>query len=656
MTALADIGISVKSHASSLDEETVSMVKELLNKNGESGAEGQKEVTLPEQVTVRQLAELLNVSTSEVQKAIVKHGALVAVNQVIPSDLAKKVTESLGYRVVVPKPVEIPEPAEPKAPVETPSQPPKPRQAEKPQKDKSRVAQQPEKPKPVREPVLVPRPPIVTILGHVDHGKTTLLDYIRKSNITEQEFGGITQHIGAYQVDVKGKKITFLDTPGHEAFTAMRARGAQVTDIAVLVVAADDGVMPQTIEAINHARAAGVQIIVAINKIDKPEANVDRTKQQLAEQGLVVESWGGDTVCVELSAKTGENVDELLEMILLVAELQELKADPTGPVEATVIEAKLDRGKGPVATVLVQSGTLRQGDAVVVGQHYGRIKAMLDDRGQKVQEAGPSTPVEILGLSGVPMAGDKLEVYENEKQAREVAEAREEEAKSKRLSVVRHVTLADLYKQLQEGNVKEFNVVLKADVQGSVEAIRQSLERLSTEEVKVNVIHSAVGSIGESDVLLASASNAVIIGFNVKVDPMAKRMADTEHIEIRTYQIIYDLIDEVKAAMAGLLEPVIEEFVLGHVEVRAIFKLPKGGVVAGSYVTDGKVVRNAQARVMRNGDIIYTGKISSLRHLKEDVREMAAGFECGIMIDGFDGFQVGDTIEVFEVREVARKI
>lgn len=653
MTALADLGVSVKSHTSGLDEKTVSMVRDLLNKNGgavSTESEKGKEITLPEQVTVRQLADLLGVATTDVQKALVKHGALVAVNQTVPAELSRKVAESFGYSVVIPEPepVETVEPVEEHIPVE-------PKQVEEPRK-KPQPQPPIEKPKPVREPVLVPRPPIVTVLGHVDHGKTTLLDFIRKTSVTEQEFGGITQHIGAYQVDVKGKRITFLDTPGHEAFTAMRARGAQVTDIAVLVVAADDGVMPQTIEALDHARAAGVQIIVAINKVDKPEANVDRTKQQLAEHGLVVESWGGDTVSVELSAKTGENVDELLDMILLVAELQELKADPMGPVEATVIEAKLDKGKGPVATVLVQSGTLRQGDAVVVGQCYGRIKAMLDDRGQRIQEAGPSTPVEIIGLSAVPMAGDKLEVYATEREARQVAESRAEEDRSQRLSTSRRVTLADLYKQLQEGSVKDFNVVLKADVQGSVEAVRQSLERLSTEEVRVNVIHSGVGNIGESDVLLASASNAVIIGFNVKVDPLAKRMADTEHIEIRTYQIIYELLDEVRAAMAGLLEPVLEESTLGHVEVRALFRLPKGGVVAGSYVTDGKVVRNAQARVLRNGQVIYTGKISSLRHIKEDVREMAAGFECGIMIDGFDAFEVGDTVEVFEVREVARKI
>ena len=654
MIALADLGVEIKNHASSLDEKTVGMVKEALSKDG-GGAEGKKpEVTLPERVTVRQLAELLSVATADVQKALVKQGALVAVNQAVAPELARKVTESLGYLVVISEPAEVkepepkpePEPKQKAAPAEPESPGPKPEPKSKPKP----------KPKPAREAALVPRPPIVTILGHVDHGKTTLLDAIRKTNVIGQEFGGITQHIGAYQVDVKGKKITFLDTPGHEAFTAMRARGAQVTDIAVLVVAADDGVMPQTIEALDHARAAGVQIVVAINKIDKPDANVERTKQQIAEHGLVIEEWGGDTVSVDISAKTQQNLDELLDMILLVAEMAELKADPAGPMEATVVEAQLDKGKGPIATVLVQSGTLKQGEAVVVGQSYGRIKAMLDDRGHRIQKAGPAIPVEIVGLSSVPLAGDKLEVVKNEKEARQIAEARAQEKRSERLASVHRVTLADLYRQLQEGAVKELNVILKADVQGSAEAIRQSLERLSTDEVRVNFIHSGVGNIGESDVLLASASNAVIIGFNIKVDPQAKRTAEAEHIDVRTYQVIYELLDEVKAAMEGLLAPVIEESVVGHIEVRQLFKLPKGGVVAGSYVTDGKIQRNADARVIRDGEIIYTGKVSSLRHLKEDVREMATGFECGIMLEGFNNFQVGDTVELFAVEEIARRI
>ena len=639
ITALADLGVEVKSHSSTLDDETVSIIKESFQKNGGSGDQ-KGSVALPEQVTVRQLAEILGITTSEVQKALVKEGALVAVNQVIATELAKKVTESFGYSVT------IPEPKEEKAP----------KQKKKAASTKPKTSKPKAKPKKKKESDLTPRPPIVTILGHVDHGKTTLLDAIRKTNVTDHEFGGITQHIGAYQVDVKGKKITFLDTPGHEAFTAMRARGAQVTDIAVLVVGADDGVMPQTIEAIDHARAAGVQIIVAINKIDKPDANVDRTKQQLAEQNLVIEEWGGETVSVDISAKTQKNVEELLDMILLVAEVAELKADPMGHVEATVVEAQLDRGKGPIATILVKSGTIKQGDVIIVGRSFGRIKAMIDDRGHRVQKAGPSTPVEVNGLSRVPMAGDSVEIATNEREARQITESRSQEERTTRLASTQRVTLADLYKQIQEGTIKELNVILKGDVQGSVEAIRQSLEGLSTEEVRVNLIHSGVGNIGESDALLASASNAVVIGFNVKVDPQAKRTAEAEKIDIRTYQIIYELLDEVKAAMEGLLAPVLEETVVGHIEVRQIFKLPRGGVVAGSYVTDGKAQRGVQARIMREGEVIHTGRLSSLRHIKDDVREMAAGFECGIVVDGFVDFQVGDIVEMFEIEEIARRI
>jgi len=645
IAALADLGVAAKSHSSTLDDQTVGLVREMLTRNG-GGAE-KKQVTLPGQATVRELAELLGVTPSEVQKALLNRGTLVPVTKVVAPDLAEQVAEDFGFVLTVPEAPPV---------VEEPELAPEPAVAvEEPEP----VAVEPEAPKPEepkREAVLLPRSPIVTILGHVDHGKTTLLDAVRKTNVTEQEFGGITQHIGAYQVEVKGKKITFLDTPGHEAFTAMRARGAQVTDIVILVVAADDGVMPQTVEALDHARAAGVQIIVAVNKIDKADANVDRTKQQLAEHNLVVEEWGGETVSVDVSAKTGQNLDDLLDMILLVAELAELKADPTAPVEATVVEAKLDKGKGPVATVLVQQGTLRHGDGVVVGQSYGRIKALMDDRGHRLQEAGPATPVEIVGLSTVPMAGDKLEVAKDEREGRRRAESRIEEDRVTRLGSRQRVTLADLYKQLREGTVKELNLILKGDVQGSVEAIRESLERLSTDEVRVNLIHSGVGHIGESDILLASASNAVVIGFNVKEDPQAKRTAEAEHIDVRTYRIIYELLDEVKAAMEGLLEPVLEETILGHAEVRQLFKLPRAAVVAGSYITDGKAQRNADARVLRDGQIVHTGQVSSLRHLKEDVREMAAGFECGIMIDGFKAYELGDIIEVFEVLEIARKI
>ena len=671
ISALAGLGIEVKSHSSSLDEETASRVKETLRKNGGSaGTESatitlpekkdlikekkeptqeKKEIVLPAQVTVRQLAEQLGVPTAEIQKALVKHGALVAVNQVVSSDLAKKVTASLGYTVVVPEPKKAEEPKP--APEEKPAAAAEPA-APKPKPEPVRRA----KPKPTRPAVLTPRPPVVTILGHVDHGKTTLLDAIRKTNVVDQEFGGITQHIGAYQVELKGKKITFLDTPGHEAFTAMRARGAQVTDIAVLIVAADDGVMPQTIEALDHARAAGVQIVVAINKIDKADANVERTKQQLAEHNLVIEEWGGETVSVDISAKAGQNIEELLDMISLVAELAELKADATGPAEAAVIEAQLDRGKGPIATVLVKSGTLKNGDSVVVGQAYGRIKAMQDDRGHRIEKAGPATPVEIVGLSSVPLAGDLLEVVDSDREARQIGESRAQEERTEKLGSTQRITLADLYKQLKEGVIKELNLILKADVQGSAEAITHSLERLGTDEVRVNLIHTGVGNIGESDILLASASNAVVIGFNVRVDPQAKAAAEAEHIDVRLYKIIYELLDEVKAAMEGLLAPDIRETVIGHAEVRQLFKLPKSGVIAGSYVTDGRIQRNADSRVTRDGEVIATGKVSSLKHIKEDAREIAAGFECGIMVEGFNGFQVGDIIEAYVMEEIARRI
>ena len=663
IAALADIGVEVKSHASTVEEDAAEKVKQRLQETGAIKPKEKPTVTIPPRASVRQLAEILNVPTAEVQKALVKHGALVAVNQVVSPDLAQKVVESLGFTMAVPEPSKVEEPTpapetaapEPelggptprgkgKEPVEAPEPPPRPAPAPRP----ARV---------IRPEDLVPRPPVVTILGHVDHGKTTLLDAIRNANVVDREFGGITQHIGAYQVDVKGKRITFVDTPGHEAFTAMRARGAQVTDIAVLVVAADDGVMPQTIEALDHARAAGVHIIVAINKIDKADADLERTKQQLAEHNLVVEEWGGDTVSVNVSAKTKEHIEDLLDMILLVAEMAELKADPTGLAEAVVVEAQLDRGKGPIATVLVQQGTLKHGDTVVVGQTYGRVKAMLDDHGTRVQKAAPAMPVEIVGLSSVPMAGDKLEVVESEKVARQIGAERAEWNRYEKMTASGpRITLADLYKQLQEGKVKDLNLILKADVQGSAEAIRQSLERLSTDEVRVNLIHSGVGNIGESDVLLASASNAVVIGFNVKVDTQAKDAAEAEHIDVRTYKVIYELLDEVTAAMEGLLEPDIRETVIGHAEVRQLFRLPRGGSIAGCYVTDGKITRTAEARVQREGEVVFSGKISSLRHVKEDAREMASGFECGIMIEGFNAFQVGDVIEAYILEEIARRI
>ncbi|HHV71469.1 MAG TPA: translation initiation factor IF-2, partial [Clostridia bacterium] len=502
---------------------------------------------------------------------------------------------------------------------------------------------------------LKPRACVVTVMGHVDHGKTSLLDAIRKTNVTAKEAGGITQHIGAYQVNVNGKKIVFLDTPGHEAFTAMRARGAQVTDIAVLVVAADDGVMPQTVEAINHAKAAKVPIIVAINKIDKPTANPERVKQELTEYGLIPEEWGGDTICVPVSATQKTGLDNLLEMILLVAEMLELKANPQKPAKGVVIEAKLDKGRGPVATVLVQEGTLKVGDPIVAGHISGKVRAMNNDKGQQIKEAGPSTPVEVLGLTDVPQAGDVLQVFKDEKIARQIAEKRKLEKRNAELQRKPKVSLDDLFKQIQAGEVKELNIIIKADVQGSAEALRQSVEQLTTNEVKVNVIHSGVGGISENDVLLASASNAIIIGFNVRPDNNARNFAKKENVDIRTYRIIYEVIDDIKKAIIGLLEPEYREVVIGRAEVREIFKVSKVGTIAGCYVLDGKVTRNAKIRVIRDNKVIYEGRLESLKRFKDDVKEVLSGFECGMNIERFNDLKEGDIIEAYVEEVVARQ-
>jgi len=499
------------------------------------------------------------------------------------------------------------------------------------------------------------RPPVVTVMGHVDHGKTSILDAIKKSKVTATEAGGITQHIGAYTVEVNNEKITFLDTPGHEAFTTMRARGAQITDIVILVVAADDGIMPQTVEAINHCKAANVPIIVAINKIDKVGANIDRVKQELTEYNLIPEDWGGDIVTVPVSAHTKEGLDTLLEMILLTAEMEELTADPNRKAKGTVIEAKLDKGRGPVASLLVQNGTLRVGDSILVGTTYGRIRAMFDDKGHNISSAGPSIPVEILGLSEVPDAGDRFNVVKDEKTARNMAEARKEKLRQQRLTSSNKVSLEDLYNQIQEGKVKELDVIVKADVQGSVEAVTQSLEKLSTESVKVRVIHGAVGAISETDVTLASASNAIIIGFNVRPTNNATSLAEKEGVNIRTYRIIYDAIEDVKSAMLGLLEPEYKEVVLGNAEVRAVYKISSVGTIAGCYVLNGKIVRNSKARVIRDGIVVFESEISSLKRFKDDVKEVASGYECGLSIEKFNDLKEGDMIEVFIMEEVKRK-
>ncbi|WP_457568492.1 translation initiation factor IF-2 [Desulfurobacterium sp.] len=590
-----------------------------------------KTVVIPEVISVRELAEKMGEDPNKLIAELISLGKFVTINQAIDFETASKLVEKYG------KIAKLEGAEEEEAVLET---------------ELEDTEDRPED--------LKPRPPVVTVMGHVDHGKTTLLDYIRNTRVAEREAGGITQHIGASIVEVETsegkKKITFLDTPGHEAFTAMRARGAQVTDIAVLVVAADDGVMPQTIEAINHAQAAGVPIIVAINKIDKPGANPDRVKQELTQHGLIPEDWGGTTIMVPVSAKTGEGVDELLEMIALQAELMELKANPDKKARGVVLEAKLDKQRGPVATLLVQSGTLKVGDPIVAGLYSGKIRAMFDDKGKPVKEAGPSMAVEVLGLEDVPLAGDKFYVVKDEKTARKIAEKRQELARESALEKEKRVSLEDLFSRIQEGEVKELNIVLKADAQGSIEAIRKSLEELSTDEVKVKIIHAGVGPITENDVMLAAASNAIIVGFNVRPDSAARKAAEREKVDMRTYRVIYDIVDEVKKAMQGLLQPEEKEVYLGSAEVRATFKVPKVGTVAGCYVKDGVIRRNANVRLVRDGVIIYDGKIASLKRFKDDVREVQAGYECGLGLENFNDIKVGDIIECYTVETVEREL
>ncbi|NLW24738.1 MAG: translation initiation factor IF-2 [Clostridia bacterium] len=585
-------------------------------------SEVKRHVVIDGSISVQDLAHQLGKKATEVIKKLMMMGMMVTINQELDPDTAVIVAEEFGATTEI-----------------------------KTSKEEELFAEVEDRPEDLK-----PRPPVVTIMGHVDHGKTSLLDKIRETNVTATEAGGITQHIGAYQVEIAGQKITFLDTPGHEAFTAMRARGAQVTDIAILVVAADDGVMPQTIEAIHHAQAAKVPIIVAINKIDKPTANPERIKQELTEYGLVPEEWGGETIMVPVSAQTGENIDLLLEMILLVAEMAELKANPNRKARGTVIEAKLDKGRGPVATLLIQNGTLQVSDFLIVGTTQGRIRAMFDYRGRKLKSAGPSTPVEILGLADVPEAGDDFISVEDEKLAKQVAEKRQQEKHEEEIKKRSKVSLDELFSQIQQGEVKELNIILKADVQGSIEALRQSLEKLSTDEVRVNIIHTAVGGIKETDVMLAAASNAIIIGFNVRPDINAKKAAEKENVDIRTYRIIYDAIDDVKKALSGLLAPEIKEVELGHAEVRAIFKVPKVGTIAGSYVTEGKITRSAKIRIVRDGVVIHDGEIASLKRFKDDVREVTAGYECGIGIEKFNDIKEGDILEAYTFEEVKREL
>lgn len=593
--------------------------------------EGRKVVTIPDLITVRQLAELLGVSPIEVIKELIADGIMANINQTIDYDTAAVVASDMGFEPREEAPPPLPEVEAPPAPL-----------TEVPLRE-IYAQEAPEN--------LEARPPVVTVMGHVDHGKTTLLDAIRETNVVAGEVGGITQHIGAYQVERGGRKITFIDTPGHEAFTAMRARGAQVTDIAVLVVAADDGVMPQTKEAVDHARAAQVPIIVAINKIDKKEADPDRVKRQLAELGLTVEEQGGDVISVEVSAREKEGLDNLLEMILLVADLSELRANPHRPAMGTAIEGKLDRSRGPMATVLVQNGTLEVGDNLVMGNIYGRVRAMFDYQGKAVKRVSPSTPVAILGLSDVPRAGDTFEVVPDEKGAKALAQERVEKEVAAGRRPPR-LSLDEIYDQIQAGKVKELLVILKGDVQGSLEPVRNSLERLGDENLRVRIIREGTGGITESDVNLAIASGAIIIGFNVQVEPTARSMAEVERVEIRQYEVIYKLIEDMEKALKGLLEPVYEDVVLGRVEVRAVFHISKRGKVAGAYVEEGEVRRNAQAKVIRDGEVLYDGQIASLKRFKDGVKEVAAGFECGIGLDGFEDFEEGDIIEVYKKERV----
>lgn len=665
---LDEFSIEVKNHMSVIEEEDAELIKELLaerrkeeTNSGEDIVEkyeelvednktknrkknkgkiksrddqgnfiegedsDEKVIEIDDTITVKELSEKLNASSIEVIKQLIFMGVMAAINQEIDFETAEKLGEKFNA-IVVKKERDI---------------------------DKEAVEQIDEDEE--EDTNLEKRPPVITVMGHVDHGKTSLLDAIRKAKVTETEAGGITQHIGAYTVTINDEKLTFLDTPGHEAFTAMRARGAQITDIVILVVAADDGIMPQTVEAINHCKAANVPMVVAINKMDRPGANPDRVKQELTEHGLLAEDWGGDIITVPVSAHTKEGIDTLLEMVLLTAEMQELKANANRNARGTVVEAKLDKGRGPVATLLVQNGTLHVGDSIIVGTTYGRIRAMFDDKGKKIKSAGPSIPVEILGLSEVPAAGDRFHEVKDEKTARDMAEKRKEKVRAEYLQSTHKVSLEDLYSQIKEGKVKELNIIVKADVQGSVEAVRQSLQKLSTDEVKVRVIHGAVGAITEADVTLASASNAIIIGFNVRPNDNAVSVAEKESVDMKSYRVIYNAIDDIKAAMVGMLEPDYKEVILGKAEIRQTYKISNVGTIAGCYVLDGKLTRNSSIRVIRDGIVIFESELASLKRFKDDAKEVAAGYECGLSVEKFNDIKEGDIIEAYTMEEIKKK-
>lgn len=650
---MEEFSVEVKNHMSVIEDEDAELIKELLSGNDKTivdeyedqlaeevnnvkkkkkkknkKAEQEEEelevevIEIGETITVKELAEKLNKPNAEVIKTLMFEGVMAGVNQEINFEIASKVAEKFEVEAY--------------------------------KKEEEEILEEFEEEE-IDTEALEKRPPIITVMGHVDHGKTSILDAIRKAKVASGEAGGITQHIGAYTVDFNNQKLTFLDTPGHEAFTAMRARGAQVTDVVILVVAADDGIMPQTAEAISHCKAAKVPMVVAINKIDREGANVDRVKQELTEYGLVVEDWGGDIIAVPVSAKTGEGMDTLLEMVVLTSEMQELVANPQRKAKGTVIEAKLDKGRGAVASLLVQDGTLNSGDSILVGNTYGRIRAMFDDEGKKIKSAGPSIPVEVLGLSEVPAAGDRFIVVKDEKTARQMAESRVSKQRQENFNSSNRVSLEDLYSQIKEGKVKELSAIVKADVQGSVEAIKTSLEKLSTEDVKVRVIHGGVGAITETDVTLAAASNALIIGFNVRPTINAVAIADKEEVSIKTYSIIYEAIEDVKSAMIGMLDPIYKEVILGNVEIRQTYKISAIGTIAGCYVLDGKITRNADIRIIRDGIVIKEGKLASLKRFKDDAKEVKAGYECGLSIENYNDIKEGDIIEAYTMEAIVRK-
>ena len=619
---LAELGIEIEDENTEIDEDDAQLVLDLLREeNGET-------ISIDGPLTVQNLADAIGKSVSEVIMELMKMGTMATINQEVTFEVASLLAQKYGFNLeVAGSDEDVEEELEKLMQI---------------QEDK--------------EEDLLPRPPVVTVMGHVDHGKTSLLDAIRSTNVTRGEAGGITQHIGASEVSVNGQKIVFLDTPGHEAFTSMRARGAQVTDIAILVVAADDGIMPQTVEAINHAKAAEVPLIVAINKIDKPDANPDKVKQELADQGLLVEDWGGDVIAVPVSARQKTGIDTLLEMILLVSEMEELKANPNKRAVGTVIEAQLDKGRGPVATVLVQGGTLNVGDPIVAGLASGKVRAMINSKGKRVKAAGPSTAVEILGLSEVPQGGDQFVAVPSDKIARSVAEKRQQIAREEMLKSNQRMSLDDFFSQMNEGDVKDLNIVIKADVQGSAQAVKQSLEKLSNEEVAVRVIHCGVGAVNESDVMLATASNAIIIGFNVRPVPGAEEVAKKENVDIRTYTIIYKAIEDVQAAMTGMLDPEYKDEDTGKAEVRETFKISGVGTIAGCYVTTGKIFRGGKARIVRDGIIIHDGEIAALRRFKDDVKEVNSGYECGLSFVNYNDLKEGDIVEAYVTKEVERKL